>query len=53
MGKILKFQGEIQEFPGEHVHYFSQKKRQLIMEKIKNVFFSLPAVFFFFSLAAL
>ena len=41
-----KFQGEIQVFPGENegfsgdiFHYFSQKKRQLVMEKTKKCFF--------------
>ena len=54
IGKTLKFKGEIQVFPGENIgflgeffHYFSQKKRQLIMEKNKKwgFFFTCPVTY--------
>ena len=35
-GEIQVFPGENEGFPGEIFHYFSQKKRQLIMEKNKK-----------------
>ena len=39
------FPGENIGFPGEIFHYFSQKKRQLIIQKNKVFFFSsLPAL---------
>ena len=41
----MVFPGENEGFLGEIFHYFSQKKRQLIMEKNKSAFFSLPALY--------
>ena len=44
-GEIQVFPGEIEGFPEEISHYFSQKKRQLIMEKNKKWGFSLPSLY--------